>query len=296
VAKIRSDWYRQPTPRDAPAAPVSSTTTTTTTRVARQATVKRSWLPGVAAGTPTWQTMGAMVAGSVLALALVGSLFFGAVAAPDQGVVAGEQARRSAPVGAAAGTTSGGSTVGGVTADAARPGAVATGDPAIDRALQQAQREGRLTPEQVAALSRSIAGEPTFEDVRRLTDEDIRRLADATGLSTEQLAPVLARLVATGRIVLPVAPPQAVAGVTARRPIAAPAATRVTTISRDTLQSGGGTVSRETISSAVVTATPEPEPEVVAGEQARAPLPTAVPRWIQNGAPVVDPRVRGPIK
>src|SRR5688500_2716855 len=113
MAKIRSDWYRQPTPRDPPAAPTVATTTTTTTRVARQATVKQSWLPGALGGTPTWQTMGAMVAGSVLALALVGSLFFGAVAAPDQGVVAGEQMRRSAPVGAAAGTTSAGSTVGG---------------------------------------------------------------------------------------------------------------------------------------------------------------------------------------
>jgi hypothetical protein len=294
VAKIRSDWYRQPTPREQSVAPAVGTTTTTTTRVARQATVQRSWLPGTLGRTPTWQTMGAMVAGSVLALALVGSLFFGAVAAPDQGVVAGEQVRRNAPVGAAAGTPSAGSNIGGAPAGAARQGVVASGDPAIDRALQQAQSDGRLTQEQVAALSRAIAGQPTFEDVRRLTDEDIRRLADATGLSPEQLVPVLARLVATGRIALPVAPAQAVAGVTARQPIPGPAATRITTVRRDTLQTGAGSVSRETISSAVVTVTPVPE--VVAGEQARAPLPTAAPRGPQNGEPVVDPRVRGPIK
>jgi hypothetical protein len=282
VPRIRSDWYRQPTPTEAPVTAVTATTTrTTTTRVAGPAAVRRSWLPGVGAGTPTWQTMGAMVAGSVLALALVGSLIFGAVAAPDQGVVAGDQARRSAPVGSTEGS-------------AAAANGATTRDPLIDQALQQAQREGRLTPEQVAALSRAMAGQPTFDDVRRLTDEDIQRLSDATGLTPAQLAPVLARLVATGRIALPAAPPQAVAGVTAQRPSAAPAATRVTTVSRDTLQTGTGATRRETISSAVVTV--GPEAEVVAGEQERAPLPTAVPRWPQNGAPVVDPRVRGPVK
>jgi hypothetical protein len=278
MPRIRTDWYRQPTPAEAPPAAPATTTTTTTTRVATKAAVHRSWLPGVAAGTPAWQTMGAMVAGSVLALALVGGLVFGAVAAPDQGVVAGEQARRDLPVGAA-GTSGQTST--------AR-------DPLLDQALRQAQREGRLTPEQVAALSRALAGQPTFEDVRRLTEEDIQRLSDATGLTPAELAPVLARLVATGRIVLPASPPQAVAGATAQRPVAAPVSTRVTTITRDTLQTGAGATSRETISSAVVTVTPQAE--VVAGEQARAPLPTAVPRWPQNGTPVVDPRVRGPIK
>ena len=294
MARIRSDWYRQPTPAEQPARAATTTTTTTTMRVARGATVRRSWLP---AGAPTWQTMGAMVAGSVLALALVGSLIFGAVAAPDQGVVAGEQTRRGVPVGAATDL--------GVPPNV-KPnasGAVTTRDPAIDLALQQAQREGRLTPEQVAALSRAIAGQPTFEDVRRLTQEDIQRLSDATGLTPAQLAPVLARLVATGRIVLPAAPPQAVAGVTAQRPApaaavpppAAPAATgRITTVTRDTLQTGGGAVSRETISSEPPR--PAPAPEVVAGEQARAELPATPPRWPQNGAPVVDPRVRGPYK
>lgn len=248
--------------------------------MAETVAVRRSWLPGGSAGVPAWQTMGAMVAGSVLALALMGALIFGAVAAPDEGVVAGEQARQTLP-GAPSGALGQGSTT-------------TTRDPMIERALQQAQREGRLTPEQVAALSRALAGQPTFEDVRRLTAEDIQRLSDATGLSPAELAPVLARLVGTGRIVLPVSPPQAVAGATAQRPAAAPASTRVTTITRDTLATGAGTTARETISSAVVTVTPEAE--VIAGEQARAPLPTAVPRWPQNGAPVVDPRVRGPIK
>jgi hypothetical protein len=276
VPRIRSDWYRQPTPSEREAAP-ATTTTTTTTRVTRPAAA-RSSLPPALGGPPTWQTMGAMVAGSVLALALVGSLIFGAVADPDDGVVAGEQARRSEPVGAGAGPTG----------MSGLPGR----DTSIEQALQQAQREGRLTQEQVAALSRAMAGQPTFEDVRRLTEEDIQRLSDATGLTREQLAPVLARLVATGQIVLPAAPPQAVAGVTAQRPIVAAPPTRVTTITRDTVQTGGVTSRRETIVSAVVT----PGPEVVAGEQARAELPTAVPRWPQTGAPVVDPRVRGPIK
>jgi hypothetical protein len=281
MPRIRSDWYRQPTPAETPPPTKTTTTTTTTTRLAGPTTVRRGWLPGVA-GTPAWQTMGAMVAGSVLALALVGALIFGALAAPDQAVVAGDQARRSLPVGA---TSSAAGTAG--------QNATAV-DPAIDRALQQAQREGRLTPEQVAALSRAMAGQPTFDDVRRLTEEDIQRLSDATGLTPAQLAPVLSRLVATGRIVLPAAPPQAVAGVTAQRSSAAPAATRVTKITRDTLQTGAGATSRETISSAVVTV--PAGAEVVAGEQVTAPLPTAVPRWPQNGAPVVDPRVRGPIK
>ena len=281
MPRIRSDWYRQPTPAETPRATNTTTTTTTTTRMAAPTTVRRSWLPG-AAGAPAWQTAGAMVAGSVLALGLFGALVFGALAAPEQAVVAGDQARRGAP----AGTTSSAAGTAGQNA--------ATVDPAIDRALQQAQREGRLTPEQVAALSRAMAGQPTFEDVRRLTEEDIQRLSDATGLTPTQLAPVLSRLVATGRIALPAAPPQAVAGVTAQRQTAAPAAGRVTTITRDTLQTGAGATSRETISSAIVTV--PPESEVVAGERVTAPLPTAVPRWPQNGAPVVDPRVRGPIK
>jgi len=149
------------------------------------------------------QTMGAMVAGSVLGLALLGALILGTAA--DE-TVAGVSARRAGVAGVD--TPTGSSPPTAEEADASRP---TTGDPELDRVLQQAEREGRLTPEQVAAITRAISGQPSFEDVRRLSEADIQRLSDATGLSPEELAPILAELVATGRIVMPVRPPQAVA-------------------------------------------------------------------------------------
>jgi hypothetical protein len=229
MARIRPDWYLFAPPHErrgalgTPGSPVSGSPH----RWRPPALVRRP-------GTPTRQRVGAMVAGSVLGLALLGVVVFAALAGSGGETVAGAQARRPGVLGAGAGgagqaspaTVATPATPAGSGPADARANAgtsPATGDPEIDRVLAQAEREGRLTPEQVAAISRAISGEPIFEDVRRLTDADVQRLVDATGLPPEELAPILSRLVATGRIAMPARPPQAVAGAAVRRDGAAAA-------------------------------------------------------------------------
>jgi hypothetical protein len=216
MAHIRRDWYLRdpPVERRGRAAPLGGTAPA---RPVRPRPGSRGWRVVPAASTPTWQTMGAMVAGAVLGLALLGTVVYGALAGGESNGVAGEQVRRPGVIGVGAAPTA--TTATPPAGESATP--PATGDAAIDRVLRDAEQEGRLTPEQAAAISRAIAGEPPFEDVRRLSDADVQRLADATGLPPEQLAPVLAQLVATGRIAVPASPGQAVAGVSALRPAAA---------------------------------------------------------------------------
>jgi hypothetical protein len=216
MAHIRRDWYEYAPPTErrgriaAGLLPVVAPPRPPGQRV-------RTVFPGP--GPSTWQTMGAMVAGAVLGLALLGAIVLGSAAGGGGEAVEGETIRRAGVLGVGAPTQS--TTVPAQDEAAAPP---TTGDPSLDRVLQQAEREGRLTPEQVAAISRAISGQPIFEDVRRLSDADVQRLADATGLPPEQLAPVLAQLVATGYIAMPSRPP-AVAGAPTQPPAVADAPT-----------------------------------------------------------------------
>jgi hypothetical protein len=274
MAHIRRDWYRHDPPMERRSgAPVALLPAARTPRPLGRR--PRAVFPRP--GAPTWQTIGAIVAGSVLGLALLGAVVYGTVVGGGE-TVAGQQTRRGgidvAPTGAIptpppAPAQPGSSRPQADTRQPA-PGTQPTaGGPAIDRALREAEQEGRLTPEQVAAISRAISGEPIFEDVRRLTEVDIERLADATGLPPEQLAPVLARLVATGRVVMPARPPQAVAGSRTPRPAA-----------------GGADRPEDAASD-----------EAVAGATAaRDQAGGSPPGWIVGGAPAADTQVGPPGK
>jgi hypothetical protein len=284
MARIRRDWYEfaPPSDRQGGAAVVSAPPMPPPAPFRRR-------LPAVfrPARAPVWQTMGAMVAGSVLGLALLGAVIIGAAARwSGAETVAGEQARRAAALGAGAPGTGQSASFARATptSDDTAPAVPQTsGDPAFDRILQEAEREGRLTPEQVAAISRAISGEPTFEDIRRLTEADIQRLADATGLGPEQLAPVLAQLVATGRIAMPAGLPQAVADVPVPRPAAgAPSATGGATAGQANGRAaagGGGPAGSSaapapgTAGSTAATGSATEAPEVVAGVSASRAAP-----------------------